>query len=168
MTIAKLARDAAIKEVFDAMEAHGRYHPAWEVQELGVNYAIRNRLSAYFRNFPPPSPRVCCEYGVSEIKNVNTIENIVVAADRGHPIDLAVLYPIEETKGDATEPGSAWAPQNCAVLGLIEVKKDSRQAKSDVSFLSTVLSPSTGPANATASVGPIRCVYFGKQSGTGQ
>jgi hypothetical protein len=133
-TAAKLSRQAAIDEVFDTMDAHGRYYPAWEVQELGINYAIRNRLLAHFRNLPPPLLRVGCEYGVDAIKNI-----AFEAGDR-HPVDLAVLYPILEATGDTTGAGFAWAPQNCAVLGLIEVKKNSLRAKTDARFLSEVLS----------------------------
>jgi hypothetical protein len=120
----------------DTMIAHGRYCPAWEVQELSINYAIRDRLSAHFQGLPPPVPRVGCEYGV------NAITNIVLPDDRDrHPIDLAVLHPIERVSVDSKALGGfAWAPENCAVLGLIEVKKNFLRAKGDASILSEMLS----------------------------
>jgi len=121
------------------MDAHGRYSP-WEVQESGINHAIRNHMSDYFQRLSPsvPRPRVCCEY--DDITNVDGIKEILCAEGRAHPVDLAVLYPIKEVSGYIKKSGYAWAPDNCAALGLIEVKKDSGEAIHDVSRLSKIIS----------------------------
>ena len=151
-TAARLAREAAVNEVFRTMRAHGRYIPAWEVHEIGINYAIRNQLSDYFQQLGQPTLRVCCEYGLSEIKNVDGIEPLKA---RRHPVDLAVLHPIKELSGDTTPGGFAWAPQNCAALGLIEVKKDRCRAEKDTNFLSKVLNLDTVP-----DMRPLQWVLF--------
>jgi hypothetical protein len=146
MSVAEVCRKAAISEINETVLATGRY-ATFEIQELGISHAIRNGLASFCRKNFDASPRICQEYGVSQVVNV---EGITVAANSiygrvDHPIDVAVLYPIEEVCDYNGPNGYAWAPQNCAAIGLIEVKIQSgaEVIRNDLRFLSEVSSRPT-------------------------
>lgn len=133
-TAARIAKNRACQEVNDAMEAHGRYNPLWEVQECGMSYAIRNGLLAYIRTLPEPRPRVACEYGEVMINVDFPVRRVV---------DVAVLHPLLPV-ADAKPYGYA----NTAVLGLIEVKRERAKAHEDAARFSKVTPRSTTPGRS--------------------
>ena len=136
---ATIAREAARQDVRDQMEAHDRYYPSWEAEERSMHYAIRNALTSRCRTLALPRFRVVCEYGQKAISNVECPEH---TRAKDHPHDIAVLHPLVNVgPGSPWPPGSgfAWASENCAVLGLIEVKKDCGDAASDARWLHDIV-----------------------------
>jgi hypothetical protein len=139
-TAARIAREAACREVQQSMEAHGRFNPAWEVQEAGMHFAIRDGLLAHFRTLPPPRLRVGCEYGADAMTNVD-----FAPTHDSHPVDLAVLHPLVAADAPNGYSGTAWAAENSTVLGLIEVKKNWAYAVGDALWLNGVITKPTKP-----------------------
>ena len=114
--------------------------------------AIRNVLLAHFRTLPKPMPRVACEYGADLMKNIDFAPD-----HETHPVDLAVLHPLTPADAPNSYSGYAWAAQNAAVLGLIEVKKNWLRAMSDVHWLEKV---SGLPALGTRKLEWVMLVVF--------
>ena len=116
-TVAFIVQEAARQEVLTRMEAHQRFNPGWEVGEVALHYAIRNGLLTYFQKWPEPKPRIAIEY--SDISNIELPPEY-----KRHPVDLAILHPLAVVTEPYPKEGYAWANENKAVLGLIEVKKN--------------------------------------------
>jgi hypothetical protein len=96
-----------------------------------LHYAIRNGLLGHFRPLPEPRPRVGHEY--DDITNVD-----FSPTPNHHPVDLVILHPLVQAAAPNTYSGYAWAPENSAALGLIEVKKERRFAAGDAEWLDGV------------------------------
>jgi hypothetical protein len=137
--IAQVCRDAAISEMEETVSATGRF-ATFEIQESAVSPAVRNSLAAFSRRTFNRPFRICREYGVNAVANVDGIAAVAkrIYGRTNHPIDVAVLYPTEVV--DYAGPhGYAWAEKNCAAVGLIEIKTQSGpRVQSDLEFLSEV------------------------------
>ena len=146
LSAAQLARQASLEVVRDIMDAHQRFSPSWEVGEVDLHCAISRALLARFRAMPQPRFRMAREYSWSAMKN------IPAATAFEHPADLVVLSPLV--------PGDAWADQNCAVSGIIEVKKDWTRAGEDArrlgSIAGSIAGHATGSPPSTARCGTFR------------
>ena len=129
IAVATAAQAAGRQEVSTSMEAHDRYQPTWEIREDALQLAVRNGLLRYYCLHPSPRPRVVREY------SAQVMGNIPDAPQTDRPVDLAVLFPLQEAQVMTSPNGYAWNSENTYVMGLIEVKKDWRRVDVDLAWL---------------------------------
>lgn len=129
IAVATAAQAAGRQEVNTSMEAHDRYQPTWEVREDALQLAVRNGLLQHYCVHSPPRPRVVREY------SAQVMGNLPDALQTDRPVDLAVLFSLQEVQAMTSPNGYAWNSENTCVMGLIEVKKDWRGVDVDIAWL---------------------------------